>query len=268
MKSFSIFHAKLVNSTYSNYNKYRSLLSSKPKVTLLFSNSMEQNWKENISQGFHYTKHKLEFKDFSRKNVKNYDCVVPIKINELVFSNNIPDLVKNNPIPIPSKESVLLCDDKNLFNSELAKRGFSKYIPKMGGKQKYPYILKKKIDVSGENSHIIFNEKDEDLYKAKLKHKDYFTQEMIQGQSEYATHILFKNNKVICSLNIKYAFETDYPIKGKNSNNYTRVTSCPYLKLFSSILQSIGFEGICCFNYKVQDKIPMIIEITQGVDIV
>lgn len=167
----------------------------------------------------------------------------------------------NNPIPIPSKESILLCDDKYLFNTSLVKMGFSKYIPAMGINQSFPYILKKKVDDSGENSHIIRDAIEELDFIEKLADPNYFTQELILGPYEYATHILFKQGKIISSLNIKYAFDSDLPIKGKDKIRYKRICSCPYLEIFSLILKKIGFEGLYNFNYKVRNKRPMIVEI-------
>lgn len=261
IKLFQTTYSKGINFLFWNYIKYKSLLSTSRKVKLLFSSTMGPNWENNIRHGFQYTKHELEFKEFSSNNVNNYDCVVPIKISDLIFSNKIRNLIVDNPIPIPSKESILLCDDKYIFNTELIKNGFEEFIPKMGEPQRYPYILKKKIDASGENSNIIFNAKQKHDFSEFLTNPDYFTQEVIIGPFEYATHILFKEQKIISSLNIKYAFETDFPIKGKDKPKYKRICHCSYLETFSSILKLISFEGLCCFNYKIRDKRPMIIEI-------
>ncbi len=65
----------------------------------------------------------------------------------------------------------------------------------------------------------------------------------------------------MCSLNIEYVFETRSAIKGKDRLRYKAVCSCPYLDVFSSILAAIGFNGLCCFNYKVANGLPMILEI-------
>ena len=131
----------------------------------------------------------------------------------------------------------------------------------MGITNTYPYILKKKVDVSGENCHIIYDERQEQPFNKLLTDLNYFTQELIEGTFEYATHILFKGDEIVCSLNIKYVFDKEFPIKGKDKQLYKRITYCPYLETFSEILKSIGFEGLCCVNYKVRNKQPMIIEI-------
>lgn len=89
----------------------------------------------------------------------------------------------------------------------------------------------------------------------------YFCQQVVAGADEYATHILFKNNRIVNSLTIKYTFFSDLPINGKEKMQYSYVSKCDYLDKFSAILNSISYEGLCCFDYKVVDNKPQIFEI-------
>jgi len=232
---------------------------SKRKVKILFSN--KQGWIRSIQKGFQSTTHEITFQEFSSEKIKDYDLVVPLTIRDARFLNEIRDLIADNPIPIPSNDNILLCNDKYLFNQELTRSGFSELIPEMGDRLSYPYILKKKIDEWGQNSHIISDEKHEQIFADILASPGYFTQEIIAGPNEYATHILFKDKEILCSLNIKYAFEKNIPIKGKDKPIYKINCHCPYINIFSSVLRSIGFEGLCCINYKVRDNRPWILEI-------
>ncbi len=143
----------------------------------------------------------------------------------------------------------------------IAANGFGDYIPQMGGSLSYPYILKKRIDDWGKNCFIISDKQQEQTFSDRINHPDYFCQKLIPGTREYATHILVKNKKILHSLNIEYGFSSEFPIKGKEQFLYTRICGCPYLDLFSEILNSIGFEGLCCVNYKVVNSKPQIIEI-------
>jgi carbamoylphosphate synthase large subunit len=140
-------------------------------------------------------------------------------------------------------------------------QGFESLIPKIGRSQNYPYILKKKIDAWGKNSHVISNKQQEQAFSHLLESTDYFCQEFIPGRHEYATHILVKDGRIVCSLNIKYTFDSCTPIKGKDQPAYLAVSRCPYLELFSDILNAIGFEGLCCINYKAVDGHPYVFEI-------
>lgn len=227
--------------------------------SILFSD--HPGLKSEIEKCFKHTPYKIDFGEFTPDSIVNYDMIVPLTIEDLKGLNSYPNLIGDNAIPIPSIASITICDDKALLNNYLIENGYSFLIPKLEGTQKYPYILKRKIDYSGQNSHIIDNEHEELKFSALLKSSEYYSQAFIPGQYEYATHVLFKNQKITSSMNIEYFFESETPIKGKNTPLSMATCSCPYLDLFADILTLIEFEGLCCFNYKVYDNQPYLIEI-------
>jgi predicted ATP-grasp superfamily ATP-dependent carboligase len=95
-----------------------------------------------------------------------------------------------------------------------------------------------------------------------LDSPEFFSQQFVLGEYEYATHILFKDRKIVHSINIEYKFDTRMPIKGKDQFiDRNDGCECPYLDLFATILESINFNGLCCVNYKISDNQPLIIEI-------
>lgn len=257
------FAAKVNNKVFFVYQLLLSRLSSKRKMKILFSS--KQDWVCSIKKGFQFAPFDIKFGDLPVEETTNFDLVMPLTIPDLKYLNGKRDLIKNNPVPIPSTEAILLCDNKYSLNQWLVGNGFESFVPKMGGEQIFPYIVKKKIDEWGANTHIILNAQQEQKLAEILNHPDYFTQALIAGPTEYATHIFIKDKKIVCAINIKYTFETDEPIKGKDKVVYEKICGCPYLELFLSILVSIGFEGICCFNYKVYDNRPFIIEINPRV---
>lgn len=255
----SRIYSKIIHILFFGYKIFQSRWSSKQKIKILFSD--KQDWKRAIRAGFQFTRHEIAFEELSSDKFKNYDLVLPLTIRDLMDVNDLHGPIVDNPIPIPNKDLIMLCDNKILFNQKLAKSVFSDLVPKMGGIIPYPYILKKNIGEWSENCHIISNAQQEQGFLNILNNPEYFTQEIITGPYEYATHILFKEQKNVCSLNIKYFFGKEMPIKGKDKEIYKRICHCPYLDIFSSILESIGFEGLCCINYKVYDNRPMILEI-------
>ena len=257
--SINLLYLRIRNQIFFRYLKFQQLLfHPSPPKKILFSNE-KQEWKEDLKKGFRNSNHTVFFGEITSKNSKEYELIVPLKIHELI-SPEIQKLLVNNPIPIPTIESVLLCDDKFQFNKTLISKGFGEFIPNMEGSLTYPYILKKKIDQWGQNTHIIYGSHEEEMFSEILNSPEYFCQEIITGKSEYATHLVIENNKIVHSLNIKYIFKTDLSIKGKDQSAVI-ICMCPYLDIFNSILMSIGFEGICCINYKVRNNIPYIIEI-------
>jgi predicted ATP-grasp superfamily ATP-dependent carboligase len=240
--------------------KVTECISHRRKMRILFSR--KDDWEPVIRRDFRHSKHELSFGSFSADHIEKYDLVVPLNIPDLKYLNSVRHLITNNPLPIPTIESLCLCDDKYLFNQTLMKNNFGKFVPKISNDLRPPYILKKRIDSWGENSHIILSREQELDYRDKVSSHEYFCQELVPGKHEYATHVLFSKGNIVHSVNIEYIFESDFFIKGKNRQISTKETSrCPYLSVFSSILKLIGFEGLCCVNYKVIDDQPLILEI-------
>lgn len=251
--------AKIKKSSYVLIARLKIRRFPKQGLKILFSN--HPGWKPGIEKGFRFTPHEITFEEFTPENIRKHDLVVPLFMRDLRYLNEIPQEIADNPIPIPDKNSIALCDDKYVFNQLIMKNGFANFIPKIGGKLAYPYILKKRVDDNGQNCHIISDSSEEQIFKDKIGNPEYFCQEIIPGSSEYATHILFKDGKIVHSLDIEYVFAKDIPIKGKDPAIYTKIGECPYLGLFTSILRIVGFNGLCCFNYKVVDERPYIFEI-------
>lgn len=236
-------------------------LDFKPRLKIMFSNR-NSSWKSRLQKGFRFTHHQIVFEEITAENIADFDLIVPTTIQDLKSLNNTPELIEHNLIPIPSLESIEICDDKKIFFQTLSKNGFSKYLPKTGGKYNYPYLLKKRNDEAGENSYIISNDEQEHTLAEYIKNPDYFSQESVPGKKEYATHILFKENKVAYSITIEYNFEHQCQIHGKVQATYSElITSSPYLDVFSDILKSIKFEGLCCIDYKIIENSPVIFEI-------
>lgn len=232
-----------------------------PAMRILISD--RDGWTHSINRKFRFTQHHVTFGDISGATLEDFDLIVPLTIADLRFLDGVRDRVANNPISIPSMQSVLLCDDKQQFNQWLAVNGFADYIPRTGvaGTLAYPYILKRGTDEAGKHSHIIVNREQEETLADKLGDPAYFAQEFVAGPIEYATHVLFKGGRIVCSLDIEYGFDTDIPIKGRDTPVYTMVRRCPYLQEFAAMLSAIGFEGLCCFNYKVCAGRPMVLEV-------
>ena len=251
--------ARALNRLFILYAVIQSHIRCNRKLKILFSKKPE--WEGRIKKGFRFTRHEIAFDDFSPDKLNEYDLVVPLTIDDSIYLNQHYHFVRDNPIPIPNTQSILICDNKRILNNALITKGFGHLIPQLGGKLVFPYILKKKTDEWGAHSYVICDTQQERSLADLRAHPDYFTQEMITGKHEYCTHILFKDQTIVSALTIKYTFKTDVPIKGKDEPICTCVTSCEYIDTFSSILKSIDFEGLCNINYKISDGRLFILEI-------
>lgn len=248
------------NRLYLKSEEIRALLSSGGARKILFSG--KPDWIDDIKRGFQRSPHQVEFGSISADSFQRYDIVVPLSLPALKEARRCSPLQKN-ALPLPSEESVRLCDDKYKFIQALIEAGFGRYIPRamQGVGLIPPYILKKRIGTWGKDCYIIRNYEDEGAQLDKIKDPDYFCQELVLGPTEFATHILFIDGRIVKALNIKYQFADDTPIKGQNPELHRSIHRCPYLNLFEQVLGAIQFEGLCCVNYKVVSGQPLLLEI-------
>lgn len=257
--SLQRLEASINKSSFFAWELLLAKMSSTPKIKILFSKDSDRI--PNIKRGFRYLSHQTSFEEFTAENVKKNDLVVPLNMDDLRYLARMPQLVKHNLIPIPNLEAIDVCDDKYLFYKTLEKQGFGDVMPKIGSDLLYPYVLKKKVAQSGDDCFIIRNAEDQEKHEHLINNPDYFCQQMIQGNKEYATHLFYKSGRVVCSINVKYVFAGGSFVKGKDKFICTEISSCPHLDLFASILDAIDYEGLCCFNYKEINGKPFIFEI-------
>jgi hypothetical protein len=245
-------------SVYFTYEIIRSLLS-KRKFKILFSLNAERE--QDVRKSFRFLKHEIVFDEFTPENFVKYDIVMPFNMYNLRRLITHRELVANSPIPTPTMEAIDICDDKYRFYTTLAEKGFENDMPRVGKNLKLPYIVKKKVAHMGLNCYVIDTPEKEEQYKSEINDPDYFCQEIVQGKKEYATHLIFRDGKMVSSLNVVYIFSTPTYVKGVDKFICNKLGKCPHLDLFADILKAINFEGICCFNYKEIDGKPYVFEI-------
>jgi hypothetical protein len=232
---------------------------SERKLKILFSRREAREKK--IKFAFRFLQHTVTFGEINPETIAAHDLVVPLNIEDIVYLNQVPHLIKNNPIPIPNSEAVRICDDKYVFAEKMIANNFRAYIPQINGDLSYPFFFKKKTDVGGQHSYFVENYEQELALLNSVNSDEYFRQKFVSGTKEYATHILFAKHQIVRSVTIMHTFEKDSSISAKEDQIVSKMVNCPYLDLFASILNSIDFEGICCFDYKVVDNHPCIFEI-------
>jgi hypothetical protein len=235
-------------------------LCTKRKLKILFSK--KDAWEPRIRRFSRYLPHTLTFAEINPQSIVKHDLVVPLVIEDVLYLNKVRDLIKNNPIPIPSTECVHLCDDKYVFAEKLIAKGFGDYIPQIDGELSYPFFIKRKKDMGGANAFFIENQEQEQVLLDSVNSDDYFRQKFISGTNEYAAHILFDKQRIVRVITLKYIFEKEGSIGPKDKMFGIKMhANNPYLDLFTNILNCIGYEGICCIDYKIVDNRPCIFEI-------
>lgn len=246
------------------------LISEKLRAITLFRGrakkilfSGKPDWTDAIKKGFRRLPHQIAFGTITKDSFQRFDIVVPLSLCAIEEARRHFPQQKKNAFPFPAAESVRLCDDKYAFNQALSKSGFGRYIPTMvrGLALAPPYILKKRIGEFGSECYIIRNHSDEEAQLDRITDPEYFCQELIPGTTEFATHILFVDGRIVKALNIKYEFASETPIKGKDVARVKVIHRCLYLDLFARVLRTLKFEGLCCVNYKVAKGQPFLLEI-------
>ena len=238
---------------------------AKRKLKILFSK--KDDWEANIRRGFRFLPHTITFAELTPQAIAEHDLVIPLHIEDMYHLNDIHDSIKDNPIPIPSTESIKLCDDKYLFSQKLIENNFADYVPQANGDLPYPFFFKKKIDLGGIHTYLIENREQELELSNSVDNDEYFRQQCIIGNSEYAAHIFFNNHRIVRAITMEYIFDKDRAIKNKDDDFRMKMdkNNPDHLDLFAAILDCIGYEGICCFNYKIVDNRPIIFEINPRV---
>ncbi len=245
---------------YLRKEKLLALLSLSGRKKILFAGMPK--WSDAIKGGFRRLPHLVDFGPITEDSFERYDIVVPLDLSDIEDAQRLCKLQKS-AYPLPTAQSVRLCHDKYEFNQTLIKAGFGRYVPKMvqGTALSPPYILKKSRSQWGDGCYIIRNPLRPENSLERITDPQYFCQELIPGNTEFATHILIVNGKIIKALNIKYKFASDTPIKGKDVDSRELDRRCPYLDLFAQVLRTVQFEGLCCVNYKVINGQPFLLEI-------
>jgi len=204
--------------------------------------------------------HELRFEIFNQENIGWADIVVPFGAEDLRFLEQHRGSFSEEIIPIPSKAAFELCEDKALLNQQLSS-DYPDLIPPEPTVDQYPFILKKRQDQWARNTFLVRNQEEADRYRDEIDSADYFIQSFVPGRKEYACHLLMIDGQLKSAVEIEYVFGTKYPIKGKQQHSYIALADNRFGELWQEILRKIGFEGICCINYKVEDGQPKLLEI-------
>jgi len=201
------------------------------------------------------------FVDLSHTRLSKFDAVVPLQLNHYGPLRRHSGM-QGSKFLLPSSHAVTLCDDKLKFSQFLVAEGFGDVIPGLrpAGKP-YPYVWKKRRGWWGAHCRVVNGPQDEiDL---DLKDHDWFAQELIPGEVEFATHVLRVDGEIRYTSTYVHKMSGGALINGvKDSPLHSGfMRSCLYLDLFSDILARLEFEGTACIDYKVVRGKPVIFEI-------
>lgn len=252
-------HGRFTRESFFARERLLSRVAGGPPLRILFSR--QDGWEPMIRRGFAHTPHRLEFGELAGRDFSRHDLVVPLTVADTLLLAGQRHALAHSPLPIPDARSVHLCNDKYLLNRELAARGFGEFVPVMPDAPVPPFVLKARVAENSERCYIIANAAEQAAHADLIASDDYFCQDLVAGTSEYATHMLVAGGRVVTELTVEYVADRDVFIKVGANFLCRKFRRCAFTPLFERMLAAIGFEGLCCINYKLQDGRPMVLEI-------
>jgi len=213
-----------------------------------------------VRGGFRGTRHRVSFGPVPPGG-GDHDAVVPVSIEALLAAAADPVLRRRNPLPLPSADAIRLCDDKAALNARLRARGFARHLPGEEVQGRFPYMLKRRQDACARHAFRIDGPADELAHREELASPDYLRQAWIGGDTEFTAHLLHSRGRIRRALTISFRMRDAHAIRGRDPVLLHRRCASRHLPLFAALLDAADFEGLCCVNYKVQDGVPVILEI-------
>jgi hypothetical protein len=230
-------------------------------LAVLFSR--RDAWETPIRAGFLGLPHRLTFDELTLADLERFDLIVPLSLDDARFLRDQPAHVRERCLPLPDAACSELCHDKPALNRHLAAAGFDAHIPAMGDELAPPYVSKPARGENSDDCVLVADRADEHRLGAVLNQSGRFRQSAVAGSIEYATHFLMRDGAIERELTVAYHHEQALFIKGqRGAPPALRVLGrCTDPLTLTGMLRSIGYEGIGCANYKLQDGRLQLLEI-------
>jgi carbamoylphosphate synthase large subunit len=202
------------------------------------------------------------FADLAHTDFGPFDLVVPLSVAQ-IDAVRAANADGSRRAVLPSPELVALCDDKLACNQWLISHGFGAHVPALLGPEpnSYPYIRKSRHGNFGAGCIMVRDA----AAAAALEPIDAqsFHQRAVPGADEYVLHLLRIDGQIRFQLCYRYDMGTPLAVRGGGESAKTIVPadSEAALPLCSAILDAMGYEGTCCFNYKLEDGRVQLLEI-------
>ena len=201
----------------------------------------------------------IAFSAFESVDFAPFDLVVPLRIDQIE-----PARAANSDrrrAVLPSAALVELCDDKLLFNERLVELGFGAFVPELLGEREasYPYVLKARRGDFGQGIRIVRGPEDE----GGAAIPDSFRQRAVEGMDEFVLHLLRVDGVIRYSLCYRYDMGAPLTVRGEADapRLIEPADPSPAWDGCVAILDALGYEGTCCFNYKLVDGRPLFLEL-------
>ncbi len=169
--------------------------------------------------------------------------------------DNINNCPRNHPALIPNRRAVEILRNKATFAAYINEYGLADLCPvtyESGEHAEFPCILKR-VNASYGRDSMVLRSKQELARAVALSQEEFILQSLVRGTTEYTTHCICKDGRIIWSYSV--GFEMDGPEEIRRGmvckEHLGRVT--PPAGTFAAIervLAPLGYSGPCNVNYK------------------
>jgi carbamoylphosphate synthase large subunit len=230
------------------------------QITVLFSDMPD--WEPEIRDRLDDT-YALTFAAFDQQDVAAFDVVVPLRTADTERLTHRFRSGRGVNALFPTAEVLARCEDKLAFNTWLVANGFGQHVPRMTGPFAYPHLVKARRGQWGEGIEIIHDAIEDEAYWASVDPEASFRQEYVLGRIEQATHLLVRSGEICFRRHVEFVFDDQVHVKGLRARQWVQREADldEHLPLLATIVAKLGYEGTCCFGYKVVKGHPWIFEL-------
>lgn len=202
------------------------------------------------------------FGDLVTAEFTGFDLVVPLAVRQIDAARRA-NADGQRRVVLPAPELVALCDDKLALNRWWIDHGFGAHVPELLDEvpTRYPYIRKARTGNYGSGIAMV-RDAEEGERLGPIDDRS-FHQRAVPGEAEYVLHLLRIDGMIRFKVGYRYDMKTPLAVRGELERPRAIVPDEPEqaLPLCTAILDALDFEGTCCFNYKLEHDVVLLLEL-------
>jgi carbamoylphosphate synthase large subunit len=121
--------------------------------------------------------------------------------------------------------------------------------------QSLPCVVKRTVSYGGSGTFILKERDVLAMAVEKLRQGTHIIQEFVDEKTEWAFHAIVENGEILAWASVRHVFEDTYFVNGQSDRKKTVLLPPPngmkIIQQFQTILQTLNYTGICCFDYKI-----------------
>ena len=226
-----------------------------PKLRILFS--PHEQWQPMLQKMFKRSRYKVSFGPMTPENVRNNDLIVPLDQEALESLAPLSAYLASSLLPPPSPATVARCHDKVASWNLLHSCGFDPNLLAIGTDLEPPFVIKPRRGSDPEDCHIIHNLEEAAEASELIKDRDHYCQAVAPGRRLYSANILFRDGRIMYMVTVVYHLSDALAVRGQEGAvRFQRLGLNRYGLVFTDMLRSLGFEGLCSIEYKTTLRGP------------